>query len=600
MMWCDPCTHAIKFCVAVTLLLARCQVHAQEDSWPTCESRAYRDDEVEPGGLKLLGVKESPLGAFPLVPAGTTHEHFFQQLREVWEDDCPRIAVQIGLQPAPGRLRNWTSAALWAQHFNHSGIIMVVDPIKDYLHHFEDGFRTSPHGLLLAKDRLTVKTVKSLLAAESGRKKKKERTVSFDSPEGGQVLAGDDAMSKCANGASGPEATDPGHPCARVLERMQLPEPLEYTAPVATFDEIWHRDLLGRHVDFLQVDLGARNMPRMLQKGFSKIFGERQVSILVYRVDSFWTKAELKRVVEWLDAFDYFSMFKRLCPDSSQAGTFSYKSPRHLAGPTTYLPISGLDFDKIVDWEHMPLPQDVFAFDLRQPDIFKTVQLGDVHCDADDTEDTCSKDSSGQCRADSAADAQPPVEPKELKVVHSESRSMTLEWRGELDGAKPQSYALRIDPGAKEETFEHDVYDVVSGSHIRILRDLQPDTEYTISLQAVGLAGRSTAAVVVHHTEREEAAGGDYKVAKELHCGMGSSEEVTPAGPPPQGTSFFPGTADVNSCRARCDDNQQCVAFQLKEREACWLYQRQPDEARMTGARLDAGWWCGVRHAPRR
>merc|ERR1712079_82258 len=113
---------------------------------------------------------------------------------------------------------------------------MVVDPIEDYLHHFEDGFHASPYGSLLAKDRLTLMTVKSLLAAESGRKKKKERTVSFDSLEGGQVLAGDDAMNKCANGGAGPEATDPGHPCARILERMQLPEPLEYTSPVATFD----------------------------------------------------------------------------------------------------------------------------------------------------------------------------------------------------------------------------------------------------------------------------------------------------------------------------------------------------------------------------
>ena len=72
----------------------------------------FRDDELEPGGLKLLGVKESPLGQdatrvpfstpatmflpksgyFPTARAAATLEHFFQQLREVLSDDCPLLS----------------------------------------------------------------------------------------------------------------------------------------------------------------------------------------------------------------------------------------------------------------------------------------------------------------------------------------------------------------------------------------------------------------------------------------------------------------------------------------------------------------------------
>merc|ERR1711957_835950 len=82
-----------------------------------CDNRADRDANVEPGGLQLVGVKESPLGFYPTKPVAATHEHFFQQLREVWSDDCPRVLVQVGLQPAAGTMREWSSAALWLRYF---------------------------------------------------------------------------------------------------------------------------------------------------------------------------------------------------------------------------------------------------------------------------------------------------------------------------------------------------------------------------------------------------------------------------------------------------------------------------------------------------
>ena len=78
--------------------------------------------------------------------------------------------------------------------------------------------------------------------------------------------------------------------------------------------------------------------------------------------------------------------------NSSQAGTFVYHCPGgDKVGPTTYLRLSSMD-SNVIDWEKMPLPQDVISLDLRQPEIFKTVQVGDAQCDSENDSGTCAAD----------------------------------------------------------------------------------------------------------------------------------------------------------------------------------------------------------------
>merc|ERR1711972_1189778 len=126
---------------------------------------------------------------------------------------------------------------------------------------------------------------------------------------------------------------------------------------------------------------------------------------------------------------------------------------------------------------------------------------------------------------------------------------------------------------------------------------LKPNTEYTITLKAVGPGGSSGPSTVTHRTESEETPVADsmYTMAEGLHCGMSTSEEVQPAGPPPGGASFFRDVTDADGCRARCDENRQCVAFQVKTGDACWIYRRRPREGRLKIPRTDVGWWCGVK-----
>jgi len=575
--------------------------------WPTCENRAYREEEVGPGGLRLIGVKESPLGDFPGIPAPLTHEHFFQQLREVWSDDCPRVMVQLGLQPAPGLLMNWSAAALWLHYFNHSGVVMAVDAVDDYLLHFQEGLRSGPlSGVFSGEGRkgatVDLRTVRAAVSTkDQSGKKNRERPVSFDAPGGQRVLAADEVMRACSAGKAGSGSREaPGHPCARILQRMADPKPLEYTAPLATFDAIWARDLSRRHIDFLHVDLGVADMPQLFSKSFVNLFREREVSVLAFRVDALWTKDDLRAVVRWLDAFEYFSLFKFVCAGSSQAGNFKYHGPGGVeTGPTTYLPISGTEFDDMIDWDSLPLPQDVLALDLRQPDVFRAVQQGDAECDVEEAteeqEESCVRDGSGQCQAGSTTAA--PGRPEGLRVVRSESRALTIEWRAHPEGAVPETYELRVEPGAVRDTLDHDGFELGSYTQVHTIGALQPDTEYSVRLWAAGPGGASEEARVVHRTEREQAAAMDaaYDLAERLHCGMSSAEEVSPAGPPPQGTSFFMDARDPEGCRIRCDDNRQCVAFQVKEGEACWLYRRRPRDGLFAGPRVDLGWWCGVK-----
>lgn len=577
---------------ALLLWLLWHNVRAEEEDWPVCDNRAYRDEEVEPGGLKLLGVKESPLGAFPRTAAAATHEHFFQQLREIWSDDCPRLMVQLGLQPAPGRWRNWSAAALWLHYFNHSGTVLVADAVEDYLAHAEQGL------LALAQGKVEVLAAKAALAPES-RPRAGERPVSFDTGAGGKVAAADEVMRACT-AVEGPDAEEEAHPCSGVLRRMSMPEPLEYSAAVRSFDDIWRRELRGRHVDFLQVDLGSATMQETLRRGFERVVKERQVSVLAFRVDEHWTKAALREVVRWLDVHEYFSLFKLFCADSSQLGTFSYLGPGERVGPTTYLPISGVDFDEIMDWDNLPLPQDVFAFDLRQPDIFKAVQLGDVQCDAEEgkqsAEGTCSQED-GSCREEVAA----PERPQQFRVVATEAHVLRLQWRAHPEGPRPQAYLLRVeapDLPPREVEVEHNMFDAVSGLQSHVLSSLQPGKLYSLTLYATGPQDtRSLPATLEHRTEAapEAAASAAWEVIPRLHCGMTPTEELQPAGPPPRGVSFFRDTTDAVNCQARCHDEPRCLSFQVKLGDACWLYRQRPRPDRVAGPRLDADFTCGIR-----
>lgn len=108
-------------------------------------------------------------------------------------------------------------------------------------------------------------------------------------------------------------------------------------------------------------------------------------------------------------------------------GTFDYYGPGgEKVGPTTYLPVSSTDIN-VIDWEKMPFPQDVISLDLRQPEIFKIIQLGDAQCDSED-DSVCGSDDE-QCRAGDAATSRPPERPQLFRVSKSGSRSITLEWR---------------------------------------------------------------------------------------------------------------------------------------------------------------------------
>ena len=261
-------------------------------------------------------------------------------------------------------------------------------------------------------------------------------------------------------------------------------------------------------------------------------------------------------------------------------------------GPTTYLPLSSMDIDLILDWDSMPLPQHLLAFDLQQPDVFKTVQIGDVQCDAD-PDGSCQGDD--QCQGESLQG--PPERPQLAHVTKSASRSITLEWRPHPDGPMPDSYLLRVEPGALEEVLDHDTFDALTNIQTYTINGLRPNVEYTISLRAMGFGGESGKVTLTHRTalEEETQANSEFEILESTHCGMGAAEEVQPAGPAPGGASYFPGVSDVDACRVRCESNRQCIAFQVNAGNACWLYRRKPLSQHLAHRQSDVGWWCAVR-----
>ncbi|CAK9076275.1 unnamed protein product [Durusdinium trenchii] len=567
---CGMCTRCV-----VCVVLFNLRASKSQDDWPTCSNREFRDDEVEPGGLKLLGVKESPLGFFPHHQAAMTHEHFFQQLREVLTDDCPRIFVEVALQPAAGPMMNWSSTSLWLRYFHHSGMVLAIDPVNDFLKHHADALQKEPW--VSATRSMKVEHMHASLGTTDGADGQ-----ATSKEDGGRADSQDEVRRLCE---TGPAIDTADHPWFYIRRRDSWPQ-LDFHSPTLTFDTIWKRSLGGKHIDFL--DIGS-NFARLL-KGFSKSISARAFTVIAFQVNQRWTRAELQQVVAYLDKFEYFSMFPLVCKDSSQVGTFDYYGPGgEKVGPTTYLPVSSTDIN-VIDWEKMPFPQDVISLDLRQPEIFKIIQLGDAQCDSED-DSVCGSDDE-QCRAGDAATSRPPERPQLFRVSKSGSRSITLEWRPHPDGPTPDSYLLRLEPGALEETIDHDTFDALSSLQSYTINGLRPSVEYTISLRALGIGGESSKVTLSHRTELEEVPSLDsftsYDIIEGMHCGMGAAEEVQPAGPSPSGASYFPGVGDVKGCQIRCEGNRQCIAFQVHEGNACWLYRRKPD--RRLG-RSDFGWW---------
>jgi len=107
--------------------------------------------------------------------------------------------------------------------------------------------------------------------------------------------------------------------------------------------------------------------------------------------------------------------------------------------------------------------------------------------------------------------------------------------------------------------------------------------------------GENCSVVLDSRKEDQPAADSSYILAESLHCGMSQSEEVQPAGPPPGGASFFQDAKHKDRCRMLCDDSRQCVAFQVKTGEACWLYRQRPREGHLSISRTNLGWLCGVK-----
>ena len=62
-----------------------------------------------------------------------TQEKLIRHLRRLWDDDRPRVMVDLGCHAGHGRHRNVSDALLWLRSFNHSGgVVMGVDVFEDF------------------------------------------------------------------------------------------------------------------------------------------------------------------------------------------------------------------------------------------------------------------------------------------------------------------------------------------------------------------------------------------------------------------------------------------------------------------------------------
>jgi hypothetical protein len=313
-----------------------------------------------------------------------------------------------------------------------------------------------------------------------------------------------------------------------------------------TLEDIWQYDIRA-HLDVVTLDLGAADTEGALRG----LLQQRGVSVVVCRLsgDSV-TEAGMRALAEAAAAHDYFALLTAPCDGK--------------AGPSvTYEPMPG-NFDLEGD-------QLMIVLDLRIPDLFQLIPLGDDECGVEDDADP----------------GGPPGPVEWIRVVDEAPRSLVIRFARAVGATQYRVIANQRELVLEASASEYEEY---------FLNALQPGEWIDIQVRGISAGGEGPVGILRHRVPLDKTQS-RFRVREGVHCGMSPSHEVQPTGPPPQGRSFHRDVKTVAGCEQKCSEEPACITFQVKEGDACWLYRQAVAPDRLEGGAGDEGWACGMKTA---
>ena len=245
----------------------------------------------------------------------TTQDRLFGHLRRLWEDDRPRIMVDLGCHAGHGSSWNLSDALLWLRYFNHTGgSVLAVDVFDDFVQDVQrrfdavwpystlTGVRKQALTLALASDDANGEPM-DLTGVASGhvsacaadwiagfetshgfpdhlcRITRVEKlhiapgmTLSQRPPAAVAAASGSFAQQVLSMGATTGQAQQPTRALPRYLVRRER------------VDALWERRLGSRRIDFLKIDVDTS----WLNLGLTGLFERRGFTIMVIEMDDSW------------------------------------------------------------------------------------------------------------------------------------------------------------------------------------------------------------------------------------------------------------------------------------------------------------------------
>ena len=245
----------------------------------------------------------------------TTQDRLFGHLRRLWEDDRPRIMVDLGCHAGHGSSWNLSDALLWLRYFNHTGgSVLAVDVFDDFVQDVQrrfdavwpystlTGVRKQALTLALASDDANGEPM-DLTGVASGhvsacaadwiagfetshgfpdhlcRITRVEKlhiapgmTLSQRPPAAVAAASGSFAQQVLSMGATTGQAQQPTRALPRYLVRRER------------VDALWERRLGSRRIDFLKIDVDTS----WLNLGLTGLFERRGFTVMVIEMDDSW------------------------------------------------------------------------------------------------------------------------------------------------------------------------------------------------------------------------------------------------------------------------------------------------------------------------
>ncbi|KAG8457198.1 hypothetical protein KFE25_000892 [Diacronema lutheri] len=294
------------------------------------------DSEDEPGVVCASGQPEAACDALRLaawsarnrvrIPAGNdlSQESLLQRLAPLWGASAPRVMVDLGSHPAFGDAQQYGDALIFLEYFHAAGgAVLAVDAMPDFA---EDVRRrllhSQPYAAYDGVEKISIAAwVGNADAYEGSGGVGGARNVTFHATRQlGYCVAGhsfDHLVKYCDLERAG----RPEHMCRVTRERLGIlcapgstgpqPEPATVPAKTATValrtvDSLWSRELKGRHIDLLKIDIEA-SWHAHYGAGASRLLAARAASLLVVEVDKQWRRSLPDgTVVTVSDAVDEF------------------------------------------------------------------------------------------------------------------------------------------------------------------------------------------------------------------------------------------------------------------------------------------------------